>query len=576
MRKIIKRRVVDEEKLSMFGNTHPIIARVLQARGCVSELDTSYQLKDILTPNLKGLDSACVLLEHALRNQERVLIVGDFDVDGATSTSLVVKYLTMLGYQNVDYIVPNRFEYGYGLTPEIVRLCKTKNPDLIITVDNGISSIEGVNEAKSLGIKVLITDHHLPGSSLPDADAIVNPNQPGCPFPSKSLAGVGVAFYTMLSFRNHLIRIKWFERKEVAPNIVEVLDLVALGTVADVVTLDKNNRILVDRGIKRIRDNKVCEGIKAILSIAGRDINKLQASDLGFSVGPRLNAAGRLDDMTIGIKCLLSKTKDEAIEYAKKLDSLNVERREIESVMHDEANALLDKLFKDLHGVVPSGLCLYSPEWHQGVIGILASRIKDKLFRPVIIFASDKEGELKGSGRSIPEIHLRDTLDKIATENPGLLTKFGGHAMAAGLSLKESNFKEFNRLFEEEIGRQLSTVNSQACIETDGELPDCYMNVEFAKELASYGPWGQNFPEPIFDGKFKIIQKTILGDKHLKFLLRPENNIYTAVDAVYFNADINKFKDPAVEDVHIVYKAVINEFRGNVRLQLIIDYIEVC
>lgn len=576
MRKIIKRRVLEEAKLNEFGNLHPIIARVLLARGCTNTSEVSYQLKNILPPNLKDIDKAAELLEESLKNQDRILVVGDFDVDGATSTSLVVKYLTQLGYQNVDYIVPNRFEYGYGLTPEIVQICKTKNPNLIVTVDNGISSIEGVLEAKSLGIKVLITDHHLPGNTLPEADAIVNPNQVDCHFPSKSLAGVGVAFYTMLALRNRLIANNWFSETNPVPNIAEHLDLVALGTVADVVRLDYNNRILVDRGIKRIRNGNVCEGIKAILSIANRDSNKLQSTDLGFSVGPRLNAAGRLDDMTVGIKCLLSKDKEEALDLAKRLDSLNVERREIESVMNDEANQLLEKLFLKLHGVVPSGLCLYSPDWHQGVIGILASRIKEKLFRPVIIFASDKEGMLKGSGRSIPDIHLRDTLDKLATENPGLLTKFGGHAMAAGLSLSEDKLDEFTVKFEQEIERQFNSVSSQACIETDGELPDWCMHVEFAKELSEYGPWGQNFPEPIFDGKFKIIQKTIIGDKHLKFLLKPENATYTVVDAIYFNANIEAFKNPLIENVHIVYKPVANEFRGNVKLQLLVDYIEPC
>lgn len=573
IKKIIKRRAVDPVLLKENANLYPALGRILASRGCKNLTDLEYNLRDILAPNLKDIDKACDLLVTAIDNKERILIVGDFDVDGATSTTVAIKCLRMLGATHVDFIVPNRFEFGYGLTPEIIDHCEDKNPDLIITVDNGISSIEGVNHAKAKGIKVLITDHHLPGETTPSADALVNPNQKDCPFPAKSTAGVGVIFYVMLALRNRLRELGRFDKKK-EPNMAEILDLVALGTVADVVPLEPNNRILVSHGLKRMTSGKVCHGIKALMAVAGKNIRNMGSSDLGFSIAPRLNAAGRLDDMTLGIRCLLSESYEEALDIANKLDSLNVERRSIEEGMQKEAEVILEKMESDLQGKEFSALCLYGPDWHQGVIGILASRIKDRLHKPVIVFAEDKDGELKGSGRSIPGVHLRDTLDIIATSNPGMLEKFGGHAMAAGLSLDKNKLPEFEKALSKAVEEQLGSSNPVPVIETDGPLESNLFTINFSDLLTSYGPWGQAFPEPQFDNLFEIVDKRIIGGKHLKFSLSPVEDSNILVDAIIFNTDVEYWSSPIIKKINAVYKLNVNEFRGQRRLQLMLEYIE--
>jgi len=481
----------------------PLVRRIYSQRPLAALTELELTLSQLIPPaRLKGIDAAVDLLEAALKEGERLLIVADFDADGATSCALALTVLRAFGCAHVDYIVPNRFEYGYGLTPEIVELAKGKNPDLIITVDNGISSIEGIESARAAGIKTLVTDHHLPGRELPAADAIVNPNQPGCEFPSKSIAGVGVIFYVMLALRSRLRDNGWFTSKGIPePNLAEQLDLVALGTVADVVALDHNNRILVSEGIKRIRAGRARPGILSLLTLAKRNFSTLAASDLGFAVGPRLNAAGRLDDMSTGIECLLTQSEHEAHEYALELDGMNKDRRDIEAGMREQAFALVDQLAFDADDL-PAGLSLFDERWHQGVVGIVASRIKERCHRPVIAFAladaDDPESELKGSARSIPGFHIRDALDAVAAANPGLVTKFGGHAMAAGLSLSRANFDAFAQAFAAEATRVLSPELLQATIVSDGELSAEELTLGCAADLAAAGPWGQAFPEPTF------------------------------------------------------------------------------
>lgn len=574
LKKEIKRRPIDPVIYKENEHLYPALARILAARNCKDLASLEYNLKDMLAPDLKDIDKACDLLVTAIDNKEKILIVGDFDVDGATSTTVAIKCLRMFGARNVDFIVPNRFEFGYGLTPEIIDHYSGKNPDLIITVDNGISSIEGVKYAKNKGIKVLITDHHLPGEETPEADALINPNQRGCQFPAKSTAGVGVIFYVMLALKNKLRALGRFEGKVKEPNLAEVLDLVALGTVADVVPLEPNNRILVSHGLKRMVAGKVCHGIRAIMTVAGKNIRRIGSSDLGFSIAPRLNAAGRLDDMALGIKCLLAETYEEALDIAKRLDSLNIERRAIEEEMQKEASVIIDSLEATLEGKKLNGICLYGPEWHQGVIGILASRTKDRLHRPVIVFASDKGDVLKGSGRSIPGVHLRDVLDNIATGNPGMLDKFGGHAMAAGLSLDKDKLPEFERVFNLEVEKQLGRSDFQIIVETDGELDSNLFTTNFTDLLTSYGPWGQAFPEPQFDGVFIISDKKVLGGKHLKLVLSPETDLNIKVEAIAFNVDTEYWNNPDIRKIRAVFKLGVNEFRGMRRLQMMLEYFE--
>lgn len=559
-----------------------LLQRILSARNVFTDSELTLDLRHLLPPEqLLGLEMAVRLLHEELLRQGRVLIIADFDADGATSCALAVRALRAMGFQHVDYIVPNRFEYGYGLTPEIVALAAQRSPDLLITVDNGISSIDGVRAAQQLGMRVLITDHHLPGRELPAADAIVNPNQAGCPFPSKSLAGVGVVFYLLASLRSFLREQSWFESQKLPePNMAAYLDLVALGTVADVVGLDRNNRILVNEGLKRIRQGRACAGIMALLEIGKRRRETLVASDLGFAVGPRLNAAGRLDDMGLGIECLLSDNPTTAVAMAIELDAMNQQRKGIEGEMRDQAVSNLEALRFD-EQAVPAGVCIYQPDWHQGVIGILAARIKEKLHRPVIAFADagvtgDGEVEIKGSARSIPGLHIRDVLDTVATRNPGLVTRFGGHAMAAGLTLRKCDYERFTTAFAAEVAVLLNDDDLQARIATDGEIGSKEFNIEMAQALRDAGPWGQNFPEPNFDGVFKVVQQRLLGDSHLKMVLSPPADERILLDAIAFNVDRSCWPDDGVRQVRLVYRLDINEFRGQRNLQLLVEHIEPC
>lgn len=540
----------------------------------MSEMERSLQA--MLRPQqLKGLDTAVERLVKAITGQESLLIVGDFDADGATSCAVGMLALRDMGAASVQYLVPNRFEFGYGLTPEIVEVAKGYKPDLIITVDNGISSIEGVAASKAAGIGVLVTDHHLPGHSLPDAEAIVNPNQPGCDFPSKNLAGVGVIFYLMSALRSALRAQGWFASKGIPePNMGNYLDLVALGTVADVVPLDSNNRILVHQGLQRIRSGRARPGILALLDVAGRQRHRLVASDLGFTVGPRLNAAGRLDDMSLGIECLLCDSPDLAREMAIELDDLNKDRRSIEAGMQQEALKTLETLTLNEGEEMPWGLCLYDGQWHQGVIGILASRIKERFHRPVIAFADASDEEIKGSARSIPGLHIRDALDAVASANPGLLTKFGGHAMAAGMSLKKSDFPRFQKAFDDVVRQSLNADDLQAEILSDGELADDEFSLSLAHTLREAGPWGQHFPEPVFDGEFYLVQQRIVGEKHLKLVLAIDEARQQLVDAIAFNIDVKEWPNHNAEKIRLAYRLDVNEFRGRESVQLMAVYLE--
>lgn len=574
MQKIIKRRLI-EKHTAFDSSVHPLLQRIYSARGIQHEQELQYQLTQLHKPNFKGLQEAVSILADAVVAGAKIIIVGDFDADGATSSALAVLALRAMGLHNVDFLVPNRFEYGYGLTPEIVAVAAAQQPDVIITVDNGISSIEGVHAARELGIAVIVTDHHLPGSELPEADAIVNPNQPGCEFPSKNLAGVGVIFYVMNALRAELRQLGWFAESEIPePNMASFLDLVALGTVADVVPLDHNNRILVAQGLQRIRAGVARPGIKALLEIAGKQAQKIVASDFGFALGPRLNAAGRLDDMSLGIQCLMCESESLAREMAMQMDDLNKDRKAIETGMQQEAMTMLQKVLSADENALPWGVCLFDDTWHQGVIGILASRIKDKYHRPTIVFADVGEGHIKGSARSIQGFHIRDALDAIAARHPALLQKFGGHAMAAGMSLKRDNFSAFSAAFDEEVRRQLTQEDLSALVLSDGELAAEDFNLTLAQQLRESGPWGQHFPEPIFDGEFFLIQQKILAEKHLKVTLAVDAQGQQLVDAIAFNIDPKLWPNTQAKKVKVAYRLDVNEFRGNKTVQLMVDYIE--
>ncbi len=575
MQKRIRRRQVPATGPLSGAGLHPVLARVYSARGIDSSRQLDLALAQLLPPaELRHADRAASLLADALAADRRIVIIGDFDADGATSTALAVSALRAFGARQVDYLVPNRFEYGYGLTPEIVALAARGNPDLIVTVDNGISSLEGVAAASARGITTLITDHHLAGRELPQAAVIVNPNQPGCEFPSKALAGVGVIFYIMLALRAELRARNWFaQRAEV--NLAQFLDLVALGTVADVVPLDRNNRILVAEGLRRIRAGQCRPGILALLEVAARQRASVVASDLGFAVAPRINAAGRLEDMSIGIECLLSEDPAGARACASRLHQLNQERRVIERDMQEEALQILEKLALSEGDVPPVAMTLYQSGWHQGVIGILASRIKDRLHRPTIAFADGDTGELKGSARSIPGIHIRDILDAVATRHPGLVTRFGGHAMAAGLTLPREGYEAFSVAFTQEVERHARDVHLQAVIESDGELSAADFQLALAAELRFAGPWGQHFPEPVFDGRFAVVSQRLVGEKHLKLVLTPVG-CDTLLDAIAFNIDPRSWPNPAATELEIAYRLDVNEFRGQRSLQLIVEQLAVC
>ncbi len=530
----------------------PLLDRLYRLRGVTQADELQHSLKLLQKPNFKGLAAAVPILADAVEAQANILILGDFDADGATSCALAVLALQSMGLASVDFLVPNRFEFGYGLTPEIVEVAAAMGPDLIVTVDNGISSIEGVRAAREKGIAVVVTDHHLPAEYLPEADAIVNPNQPGCEFPSKNLAGVGVIFYVMNALRAELRQRGWFTEGRKEPKMAEFLDLVALGTVADVVPLDHNNRILVSQGLQRIRAGVARPGIMALLDVAGRAMHRLVASDLGFAIGPRLNAAGRLDDMSLGIQCLMCESEPLAREMALSLDELNRDRKAIESGMQREAMTMLGKLqLNEAEEELPWGLCLYDGGWHQGVIGILASRIKDRFHRPVIVFADAGEGEIKGSARSIPGLHIRDTLDAVAARHPDLLNKFGGHAMAAGMTLSGDRFADFQKAFDEEVRRQLKPEDLQPLLISDGALEPREVNMDLATMLRNAGPWGQHFPEPLFDGEFRLVQQRLVGEKHLKMTLAVDEAGQQLVDAIAFNIDPELWPNPSAERVHL-------------------------
>jgi len=570
---IIRRREADANS-PIFNQVNPLLARIYASRGLDDVAALGRSLQQLQTGrDMLGLAAAVERLVLALEQDQQILIVGDFDCDGATSTAVAMLGLGMMGANRVSYLVPNRFEYGYGLSPEIVNVAAEQQPDLIITVDNGISSVDGVARANSLGIDVLVTDHHLPGEMLPAACAIVNPNQPGCQFSEKSTCGVGVIFYVMTALRRALDEQQWFQKRGLAkPNLAALIDLVALGTVADVVPLEQNNRTLVYQGLQRIRAAKARPGIMALIEISGRQRSRLTATDLGFALGPRLNAAGRLDDMSIGIECLLTNNTERAQQLALQLDSLNQERRGIEQEMQQQANALLDELELEADGELPFGLCLYDVDWHQGVIGILASRIKEKFNRPVVAFAVGDAGELKGSARSINGFHIRDGLDAVAAKHPELLKKFGGHAMAAGMTIAAENLGLFQQAFDAEVRRQLSAEQLQHAVLTDGSLSAAELTMEMAELLREAGPWGHQFPEPLFDGEFSLLQQRIVGQRHLKLvLMEPESG--TAIDAIHFNADMDIWPNDSVQRVRAVYRLDVNEFRGQRSLQLMIDHL---
>ncbi|MBL4868304.1 MAG: single-stranded-DNA-specific exonuclease RecJ [Pseudomonadales bacterium] len=583
MEKSIVRRELNLSELELAGSIHPILKRVYAARGICKQDEIQRDLKGLISAaELKGIDGAVELLVTALQQQKRILIVGDFDVDGATSSALGVLALRKMGAQHVDYLVPNRFEYGYGLTPEIVDAAETHSndgpPDLLITVDNGIASIEGVNRAKEKGWQVLVTDHHLAGDLLPNADVIVNPNQIDCPFPSKSLAGVGVIFYVMTALRTKLRSLNWFEKNAIdVPNMAQFLDLVALGTVADVVPLDSNNRILVHHGLRRIRAGLCRPGVKALVEVSNRKLNRLVASDLGFSLGPRLNAAGRLDDMSRGIECLLTDSDWQAKELALELDSLNGDRKKIEEGMRQNAMESLQNISLD-ELALPFGVCLFDDSWHQGVIGIVASRIKDRYNRPVVAFAladesANEDGaEIKGSARSVPGFHLKDALDAICKRHPHLMKKFGGHAMAAGLTLDKSQYEVFAKAFDEEVRSHLNATDLIGEIKSDGELEATDFSLILAQELRDAGPWGQAFPEPLFDGEFRLIQQRIVGEKHLKMVLGVGNED-RIIDAIAFNVDLEHWPSSA-HSARIAYRLDINEFRDKQSVQLMVEHLE--
>ena len=575
---LIEARAFDPDLGNFDHQLDPLLQRIYLARGITDQAALQRQLSCLPTPSsLQGIDLAVALLREALAEQKRILIVGDFDADGATSSALMVLALTAMGYRHVDFLVPNRFDYGYGLTPEIVDLARESQPQLLITVDNGISSIDGVAHANSLGMQVIVTDHHLPGAELPAAAAIVNPNQPGCQFVSKNLAGVGVAFYLLSALRGELRDSNWFADNGIAePSMASWLDLVALGTVADVVPLDQINRALVHQGLLRIRAGHCRPGIAALLTIAGKNPQRLVATDLGFAVGPRLNAAGRLDDISLGIQCLLTNDPQQAMETARQLDELNQDRKIIEQDMQREALAIVENIPLSLDGEVPAALCLFQPEWHQGVVGLLASRIKEKFHRPVIAFARAEDGQLKGSSRSIPGLHIRDALDSVAARNPGLITKFGGHAMAAGLTLDEDNLPAFELAFQQQVEQTLSADDLQAKLVTDGELQDEQMSMHTAQLLRDSGPWGQLFPEPCFEGLFLIKQQRIVGANHLKLVLAPQSDPRRELDGICFNVDIAEWPNHQAQSVRCVYRLDINEYRGQENLQLLIQYIQVC
>jgi single-stranded-DNA-specific exonuclease len=574
LRTIVRRAPHAGLEAALPDSLHPVLRRVYCARALGGPDELELRLEHLLpVSTLGGCEQAAELLVDCHQRQARVLVVGDFDADGATSTAVMLRHLAALGFDRPDFLVPDRFRYGYGLTPEIVRVAAGRKPDLIVTVDNGIASLEGVAEAKRLGIDVLVTDHHLPGRELPAAACIVNPNAPGNDFASKALAGVGVAFYVMAAL-THAMKRRGLLRPDQDASPARWLDLVALGTVADVVPLDRNNRVLVAQGLERIRRGRCAPGLRALLEAGGRALRAVTGQDLAFAAGPRLNAAGRLDDMSRGIRCLLTDEPAEAAVLAQDLGRLNDDRKELEARMQVEALAQLDaRLLDDLAGAAPAGVCIYDPGWHQGVVGLVASRVKDRLHRPVIAFAPAEPGWIKGSARSVPGVHVRDVLDAVATRQPGLLAKFGGHAMAAGLTLREERLAEFEAEFAHEVSRWVDEETLAGHLHTDGALLAGEFNVDTAAALRAGGPWGAGFPEPAFDGRFGVIDTRVVGQRHLKLRLRADSG--EVVDAIAFrycdDADAPALR--AQQRVEAVYRPSLDEFGGVPRLQLVTEYL---
>ena len=570
-KKIINRDVPDG--INLPDSIHPVLKRIYASRNIKSSEDLDYSLGSLIPyEELGGIDDAVILLQEMITQKKRILIVADFDADGATSCALAIRGLTAMGAEDVIYVVPNRFEHGYGLSPKIVDVALDHDPDLIVTVDNGISSISGVEHAKKNGIKVLITDHHLPGDKLPSADVIINPQLKDNKFPSKNLAGVGVVFYILLALRAKLKAENWFDKKNIKyPNLANLLDLVALGTISDLVPLDKNNRTMVAHGLKLMRKNKSKAGILAILNQSGRQLSTLTSGDLSFAIAPRLNAAGRLTDMSLGIECLLTDDKENATEMAKKLNQLNIERRQIQDNMEEQAFTEFEKYLQDTSKKIPHGICIYNQNWHQGVVGILAAKIKEKFNRPVIVFAQECQGILKGSARSITELHIKDVFDEIARLYPELILTFGGHAMAAGLTIEESQFDRFSDAFNKVVNRYISSDSLEDQCLTDGELSGDDFSLPLALAIQNAGPWGQSFPEPIFVGQFKILDKRIVGESHLKLKLQSRNN--NTLDAIAFNMTDDDWPSK-LEQITSTYRLGINHYRGHSQVQLFIEHIE--
>ncbi len=553
---------------------HPVLRRVFGARSVATANELEYGLGRLHGfDSLENIYSTAALLADRIEQQKYILIVSDYDADGATACALAIRGLISMGAGRVEYLVPDRFKHGYGLSPAVVEMAMDLGPDVIITVDNGISSIEGVALARSNGVEVIITDHHLPGKRLPDANAIVNPNLPGDRFPSKCIAGVGVMFYVLAALRAELKKRDWFARRNLAePNLAAMMDLVALGTVADVVALDHNNRIMVAHGLSLIRSGRCIPGIRALFEVAGKELKNVCATDIGFAAGPRLNSAGRLTDMSLGIECLISNDFEASYSMAKQLDTLNKQRREIQDDMQQQALQEVNRMHIAIDRDLPSGVCLYKANWHQGVIGILASKIKDRLQRPVIAFARDEEGLFKGSARSIPGIHIRDVIDRIATEQPDWIITFGGHAMAAGLTIPEQAYGGFSRMFDLLVAELMRINGFDSDIYSDGELSMEEFTLEVAELLRDAGPWGQGFPEPVFDGRFEVVDKRIVGENHLKLKVRAAGG-KREIDAIAFNTT-NRSWPKGTTFIHAAYRLDINEYMGRRTPQLIVEYLE--
>jgi single-stranded-DNA-specific exonuclease len=549
---------------------HPVLRRVLARRDLHDPAELDLALERLPDPDgLFGCQQAAARLQHALEQGERILVVGDYDADGATSSALAMRALRQLGATHADFLVPNRFTSGYGLTPEVVELAAAREPGLLVTVDNGISSHAGVMAARAAGLDVIVTDHHLPGDELPAACAIVNPQCGPADYPGRHLAGVGVIFYVMLALRRRLRDAGWFASRALAePNLATLLDLVALGTVADVARLDRVNRILVSHGLRRLRAGAGCAGIAALARVGKRDPGYLSASDLGFAVGPRLNAAGRLADMSLGVRCLLEEDPRRALAQAEELDALNRERREIEHGMRLEAEAMVADLA--IGGDLPAGLSLFDPGWHQGIVGIVAGRLKERVHRPVVAFAADDGGRLKGSARSVPGVHVRDALQAIADREPGLIERFGGHAMAAGLTLESDGLARFSELFANEVASQVDPDSLRGVIDSDGALAADELTLDTARVLEAAGPWGQGFPEPLFDGAFRLLEARPIGEAHLRMQLLPVHG-RAPVEAIAFNLPAGN--RPAKDDtIELAYRVTVNRYREE-RLQLVVEHL---